>query len=147
MIDRTGDVWVARIDRHKTVHRGLTREVLIGPRAQAVLAPWLLPDRPDEAIFNPQRVDSRQSKRKGRRRPGRVYARSGFATVISRACNRAGIPTWSPNMLRHAAATRLRAQHGLEAAQVALGHTRPDTTLIYAEAAKARALEAIRQAG
>jgi len=45
-------------------------------------------------------------------------------------------------MLRHTAATRVRHAHGLEAAQVILGHTRADVTQIYAErdAALARAI-------
>jgi integrase len=67
--------------------------------------------------------------------------------VIARACERARIPVWSPNQLRHAAATRLRELHGIEAAQVALGHARPDTTLIYSNAARAWALEAIKLVG
>jgi integrase len=40
---------------------------------------------------------------------------------------------WHPNQLRHAFATRVRKQHGLEAAQVLLGHARADVTQIYAE--------------
>jgi integrase len=46
--------------------------------------------------------------------------------------------------LRHTAATLLRARYGLEAAQSLLGHSRPDTTLIYAERdlARARAIAA-----
>jgi len=40
---------------------------------------------------------------------------------------------WHPNQLRHSFATRVRKQHGLEAAQVLLGHTRADVTQVYAE--------------
>lgn len=40
---------------------------------------------------------------------------------------------WHPNQLRHAFATRVRKAHGLEAAQVLLGHTRADVTQVYAE--------------
>jgi site-specific recombinase XerC len=35
--------------------------------------------------------------------------------------------------LRHTFATRVRKQHGLEAAQVLLGHSRADVTQVYAE--------------
>jgi site-specific recombinase XerC len=45
----------------------------------------------------------------------------------------AGIRRWGPNRLRHNFATIVRKQHGLEAAQVALGHARADVTQIYAE--------------
>ncbi|WP_232068416.1 tyrosine-type recombinase/integrase [Gemmata obscuriglobus] len=40
---------------------------------------------------------------------------------------------WHPNQLRHSFATRVRKQHGLEAAQVMLGHARADVTQVYAE--------------
>ncbi len=40
---------------------------------------------------------------------------------------------WHPNQLRHAFATKVRRAHGLEAAQVLLGHSRADVTEIYAE--------------
>ncbi|MBM3982340.1 MAG: site-specific integrase [Planctomycetes bacterium] len=40
---------------------------------------------------------------------------------------------WTPNQLRHTFATRVRKTHGLEAAQVTLGHSKADTTQIYAE--------------
>jgi len=40
---------------------------------------------------------------------------------------------WSANRLRHTFATRIRKQHGLEAAQVLLGHSRADVTQVYAE--------------
>jgi site-specific recombinase XerC len=40
---------------------------------------------------------------------------------------------WHPNRLRHSFATRVRKQHGLEAAQVLLGHSRADVTQVYAE--------------
>jgi integrase len=40
---------------------------------------------------------------------------------------------WHPNQLRHTFATRVRKLHGLEAAQVLLGHSRADVTQVYAE--------------
>lgn len=49
------------------------------------------------------------------------------------------IPHWHPNMLRHTYATRVRREHGLEAAATLLGHASPDTTLIYAESDNALA--------
>jgi integrase len=149
MIDQTRDIWVARPEKHKTASWGVTREILIGRAAQNVLSPWLRPQAPNEPVFSPLRVDARQTKRTaGKRPPGRVYSRAAFQQVIRRACKRAGIsPAWSPGMLRHAFASRLRELAGIESAQVALGHRRPDTTLIYTSAAKNRALEAIRALG
>jgi site-specific recombinase XerD len=40
---------------------------------------------------------------------------------------------WHPYQLRHAFATAVRKGHGLEAAQVLLGHARADVTQVYAE--------------
>lgn len=37
---------------------------------------------------------------------------------------------WHPNQLRHSFATRVRRAHGLEAAQVLLGHSRADVTQV-----------------
>ena len=54
---------------------------------------------------------------------------------------------WSPNQLRHAAATTIRAKYGLEAAQMVLGHAKADVTQIYAERDLARAVEVMREIG
>lgn len=40
---------------------------------------------------------------------------------------------WAANRLRHTAATKIRKQFGIEAAQVTLGHSDPKTAEIYAE--------------
>jgi integrase len=52
---------------------------------------------------------------------------------VARACDRAGVPHWHPNQLRHLFATEVRRRYGLEAAQVALGHAKADVTQVYAE--------------
>jgi integrase len=54
---------------------------------------------------------------------------------------------WAPNQLRHAAATEIRKQFGLEAAQVALGHSEANTTQIYAERDMQKAAEIAKQIG
>jgi integrase len=147
-IDQRGEVWIARLEKHKTAGYGHTREIPIGRTAQNALTPWLRPEAPDEPIFSPLRVDDRQAKRKGKRLPGRAYSRAAFQQVVRRACKRAGIePAWSPNMLRHAFGGRIREAGGLEAAQMALGHAKPDTTLIYTTAAKARMMDTVREMG
>ena len=60
-------------------------------------------------------------------------SRNSYEHAIKTACRKAGIEPWRPNQLRHAAATRIRRQYGLEAAQVVLGHSTASTTEIYAE--------------
>ncbi|TWU27622.1 tyrosine-type recombinase/integrase [Bythopirellula polymerisocia] len=54
---------------------------------------------------------------------------------------------WSPNQLRHAAATEIRREFGLEAAQVVLGHSSANVTQVYAERDFAKALEYARRRG
>jgi integrase len=141
------DVWVVKLDKHKTALYGHTREILVSRTAQTILNRWLRSEAPDKPIFSPLRVDDRQPRRKGKRPPGETYSRAAFQQVVRRACRRGGIPEWSPNMLRHAFATRLRESAGIEAAQMALGHAKPDTSLIYTAAAKKRAIEAVREMG
>jgi len=41
-VDRSGEVWCYRPASHKTEHHGRSRVIFIGPKAQAVLLPYLL---------------------------------------------------------------------------------------------------------
>jgi integrase len=147
MIDQAADVWVATLNKHKTDSYGHIREIPIGRTAQNVLTPWLRPNEPGEPIFSPMRVDDHQDKRKGKRLPGRTYSRAAFQQVIRRACRRGKIAEWSPNQLRHSYGSRIRDFGGIESAQIALGHAKPDTTLIYTSHAKQRMLEIIKEMG
>ncbi len=54
---------------------------------------------------------------------------------------------WSPLQLRHTAATAIRAKYGVEAARVILGHTRVETTQIYAERDLTRAAQIVAEMG
>lgn len=95
-------------------------------------------------------------KPKPQRQAGDRFATAAYGRAIARACDAAfpppdGLPEaevkawqaasrWAPNQLRHTAATEIRRQFGLEAAQVILGHSEAKVTEIYAErdATKAR---------
>ena len=57
------------------------------------------------------------------------------------------LPKWSPNRLRHSAATEIRRQFGLEAAQVTLGHATADVSQIYAERDLSLAMHIMRKIG
>jgi site-specific recombinase XerC len=57
------------------------------------------------------------------------------------------LPKWGPNRLRHSAATEIRKQFGLEAAQVTLGHATADVSQIYAERDLSLAAEVMRKIG
>jgi len=116
-IDRSQAVWIYRPRTHKTMHKGKDRIIPIGPRARLLLAPWL-PDDPERFVFSS--------------RCGHIGTQ-GYSRAIERACRKAGIPIWSPNMLRHSGATRIRQQASLDAAQVILGHSSVHMTETYAE--------------
>jgi integrase len=87
------------------------------------------------------RVDSPKKK------PGRAYSTITYCKAIHYACRKAEIELWSPNRLRHAAATRLREAEGIEAASVILGHAHLPTTEIYAEASIKKALAIAQKHG
>lgn len=88
-------------------------------------------------------------KRDPKRRPSDYYTADSYRRAIHRGCDRAfpapdGLDgealaawqsqhRWSPNRLRHSAATEIRSRFGLEAAQVTLGHAQADVTQVYAE--------------
>jgi len=148
-IDRSGEVWLFTPGKHKTEHHGKSRVIPIGPRGQDILRPFLL--RPGkEYCFRPNR--GTLNPRKDRR-----YRVDSYRHAIRRACDRAfrvgvGLSDkqakewrrehrWTPNQLRHTYATEVRAEHGLEAAQVLLGHSSANVTQVYAERDLARGLE------
>ena len=62
-----------------------------------------------------------------------MYKVTAFGYAVRKAADRAGVPHWHPNQLRHLFATEVRKEYGLEAAQVLLGHSRADVTQVYAE--------------
>ena len=117
-----------------------------------MLAPFL-DDRPADAYcFSPaeamaERADRLRAKRKTKvqpsqknrrlkkptRQPGQRYVRTAYGNAIAVACRRAGVKPWAPNRLRHSAATAIRKNYGLEAAQVSLGHSSANVTQTYAQ--------------
>ena len=55
---------------------------------------------------------------------------------------------WHPHQLRHAAGTRIRREFGLEAAQIALGHSSAlITDAVYAERDLTKVVEVMRKIG
>jgi integrase len=57
-IDRSGKVWMYRPGRHKSEHHERERVVFLGPRAQALLMPYLDAIRSDEYVFSPIRAET-----------------------------------------------------------------------------------------
>lgn len=158
-IDRTGVVWVFRPNRHKGDWRGLSREVYIGPQAQAVIAPRIAGREDAAAVFSPRAAwgERRAAMATGGRRNyrakgpplnvGEVYTTEGYNQAIERAAERAGVEHWTANRLRHQFATVVRKDHGLEAAQKLLGHRHATTTELYAAPVDQAAVEIIERIG
>ncbi len=167
-IDRTGAVWMFEPYDHKNRWREHRRLIPLGPKAQAVLTPFLDRD-PQTFLFSPKeseawrlehrpayhkvqrktkvypselraREKAKQARRRRKsKRPKRDrYDTGSYARAIEygfRKAEKAGvkIPHWHLNQLRHTRGTEVRREHGVEAAQVVLGHARADVTQVYAE--------------
>ena len=206
-LEMTGKVWAYRPGsdqglhgKHKTAHRGQDRVILIGPRAQEVLRPWLRLNL-QEYLFQPReaveqyRVELRrkrktpltpsQAQRRPKRSPKRTagvrYRVSSYDHAVMHACDTAFPPPaplareegetkrawmarigdegldelkqwrqahrWHPNRLRHAKATELRREFGLDAARAVLGHRSPQITEVYAEIDVAKAATVMEKLG
>ena len=78
---------------------------------------------------------SQRNRRKERpaRIPAAEYTPHTYTTAIAKAAKKGEIEHWHPNQLRHAFASVIRRAHGLEAAQVLLGHSKADVTQVSAE--------------
>ncbi len=172
-LDRSGSIWFYRPESHKTQRLGRERLIAIGPRGQSVLSRFLKrvpPPPPDLPLFSPRSaIRELHSARRSRRRTplwrshlaaidrkrrelrrkevGDRYTANSLRGAIHRAARVAGVSAWSPNQLRHAAATRIRRELGLEAARAVLGHSSAHVTEIYAEMDKQLAERVMRELG
>ena len=165
-IDRSSDVWTYTPERHKTEEFGKQRIVYIGPQAQEILRPFLLRKTTAycfspieaEAERNEQRRAARsspmtpsQTRRKPKKKPQRAkrnrYDVAAYRRAITYGIKKAGVPHWHPNQLRHSRATRVRREHGLDVAQIILGHKLCDVTQVYAEVDRVRAIEIVEKCG
>ena len=173
-IDRSADVWVYAPSSHKSQWRGLHRHVPLGPKAQAIIEPFLTANL-EAHLFSPKdaemhRNHQRKAARKSpmtpsqsarrplatRKRPTRdSYDVDSYRRAISYAIKKANakrpdgskIPHWFPLQLRHSRATEIRRGFGIEAAQVSLGHAHANVTEVYAERNLSLAIEIARKTG
>ena len=131
-IDTGKPVWKYCPKHHKTGHKGKKRIVVIGPQGQQVLNSLREMSRSDY-VFDPQ-VGFEEFVRKAygehakARKVGDCYTKHGLNTAVRNACDKAGIPRWSPGQLRKTRATQARQQGDLETAQQVLGHSSKQTT-------------------
>lgn len=120
-------VWWADKDQHKTRHRGKTRLVPLPEEVMTALAPFIF-----------QAVRAERDNLFVGAYFGRPVKVRDLATAITRGCKRKKLPTWHPNQLRHAFASRTREPLGLDLTRVALGHAKTDMTDHYAKIAEGR---------
>jgi integrase len=165
-LDTSCDIWTYQPSQHKNEHHGKDRVILLGPKAQAILAGYLVGRHPEQYIFCPKESEqlrhiNQRRKRKSpvqpsqknrkRKKPkwqaGDRYDVASYRRAIERACKKAEVERWTPHRLRHTAATEIRKEFGLEAAQVILGHSRADVTQIYAETSLEKAAEVAKLVG
>jgi len=165
-IKMQGNIWEYRPHTHKGEHHNKDRVVYLGPHAQEIIKPWLKSDlyaylfspREARAWYQAQRAKNRKTpmspshrnrKRKPnpKRTPGDRYNTRAYDHAIARACERVEVPCWSPNQLRHAAGTRIRAAYGIEIARIILGHSSAVTSEIYAEIDREKIQEIIGKIG
>ncbi len=110
-------VWMYAPGSHKTLKRGKSRVVAMGPQAMAILLPWLRDHGP---VFLT--------------RLGTTYRADSYSRAVARACLKANIAPWHPNQLRHAAATEIAEQFDSHHSAAALGHAPgSNATTVYVE--------------
>ena len=150
-IDQSGPVWFYRPAKHKTAWRGVLLVKAIPAPAQKLLAPFLAND-PDAWLFTPRmsrdfwkksvprksKVWAYELRQRKRQKPSdRPYTSATYGKAIKYGIERArrageAVAYWQPNQLRHAIAAELSRTLGQQAAQRWLGHSRLETTAIYA---------------
>jgi integrase len=162
----SGPVWTYRPARHKNKYRGKDRVIYMGPQAQDIIRPFLTTDL-TAYLFSPRAATAarnaaarakrvtkrtlsqlaRKPKANPKRAPGTRYRPRTYRQAVRRGCKKAGVPAWNPLQLRHTAATLIRAKYGLEAAKAILGHSRVETSQVYAERDLGKAQEIMAEIG
>jgi len=165
-LDMRNRIWEYRPGSHKTEHHQKERIIYLGPHAQEFVIRWLKSNL-TEYLFSPREARDwhhaersknritpmtpshrkRKPKRKPRRAPGESYSTISYCQAVARACERAGIEKWTPNQIRHNAATRIRSAYGIEMTRIILGHASAVTSEIYGEIDREKAREVMCELG
>ena len=176
-IDRSNEIWIYQPLHFKTDWQvNAKRVVPIGLEGQKILLPFL-DRQPEDFCFSPEESEAwrstkrrknrqspmtpsqkkRKPKANGQRRPGIRYDSASYRRAIKRGINTANkqrekdglelLPDWSPNQLRHLRAGELEETLGIEMASALLGHSKVETTAIYARRKQQLAIKAARMTG
>jgi integrase len=106
-IDMAGPVWLYRLGSHKTAHHGHERVIAVGPKAQAILEPFLTLDT-QAYLFSPATVEAERRREQRRQRktpvqpsqqgrrlanprkqPGERYTTGTYHHAVREACLKA----------------------------------------------------------
>ncbi|VTR90819.1 catalytic phage domain protein : Uncharacterized protein OS=Rhodopirellula maiorica SM1 GN=RMSM_00903 PE=4 SV=1: Phage_integrase [Gemmata massiliana] len=110
-LERTADVWIYRVGKaNKNLHRGKLQTYYLGPRAVALLTPYLAGATAGPLFpFDP----------------------NAYAQAVARASIKAGCK-WTPHQLRHALATEVAEKfRSLDYAAAAIGDTKAVAEAVY----------------
>ncbi len=167
-LDTSGALWRYAPDQHKTKHLGKDRLILIGPKAQEIIRPFLKTDL-SATLFSPRDAWERnpQLGGRGKKVPAHFndrYVAGSYFKAIQTLCVAADrlaharrpdvprsqrlVPNWHPHQLRHNAATYMRAEGiPLDVIATVLGHSSRDMAEWYAQPDRAAAERAIAKLG
>lgn len=163
-IDRSGEVWLYKPEKHKTASRGKNRVIpIIGDAREAITEYLNRPAKaylfsPKEAVawhnaqkratrktkVQPSQVD--RSKENPKVAPGECYNKDSYRRALQRAAKVAGVPSWHPYQIRHLSLTEISEALSLEHASAIGGHSDIATTSIYAKQHERKAIEAAKHA-
>ena len=115
-IEKRDGVWVYRPRQHKTAQHDIARTICIGPKAQAVIAPYLRDD-PDAHVFSPADAERWRRERQRRDRKSKLTPsqtrRGEKAAAFANRRGRAPKGHYSVHTYRRAIARACEAAFGM----------------------------------
>ncbi len=128
-IDRSGQVWFYRPQKHKTTHHGKVRAIPLVEDAVAALAPFL--EGPaDQFCFLTSK--------------GTPWNKDSYARAVTRAAVKANVEHWSPYQLRRTSGQAIRDAVGAEQLQALYGHSSISMVDHYTKVNELKAIEAAK---
>ncbi len=170
-LDRSGEIWIYRPEKHKGTWRGHGKSVPLGPPEQRIIGPRLEGKLPENAVFSPREAVAEHKSRNAAQRktpvqPSQVkraadraknpksrvrefYDSTSYRKAVEygiASANRAlpasaRIPHWTPYQLRHAAVTEITLTAGLDVARAVAGQKTINVTQRYNHADEKIAIE------
>ena len=141
IVDRELSVWRYVPTTHKTKHRGKSRHIPIGPRAQRIVLDRAASRPNGTTVFTPKRslpqpppadVVPLRKPRKPSPRVGDSFTKDAIRIAVARAVEKANkarkakglppLPPWTPYQLRYSRLREIRRLDGRDAVQATAGH-------------------------